>query len=182
MQKKLLLDKKLLYITIDRLCQQLIENHNDFADSVLIGLQPRGIFLAQKIQERLKKHCAINAELGLLDITFFRDDFRRKGTPIQANETDIPFLVENKKVILIDDVLFTGRSVRAALDAMNAYGRPDLVELLVLIDRKYTRDLPIQPNYVGKAVNSMLSQKVIVEWEGIEGSTSDDVWLVNKES
>ncbi len=182
MQKKLLLDNKLLYITIDRLCQQLIENHDDFSESVLIGLQPRGTFLAQKIQKRLKKHCGIQAPLGRLDITFFRDDFRRKGTPIQANETDIPFLIENKKVILIDDVLFTGRSVRAALDAMNAYGRPSLVELLVLIDRKYTRDLPIQPNYIGKSVNSMLSQKVIVEWEGIEGSNSDDVWLINKEA
>ena len=182
MQKKLLLDNKLLYITIDRLCQQLIENHDDFSESVLIGLQPRGTFLAQKIQDRLKKHCGIQAPLGRLDITFFRDDFRRKGTPIQANETDIPFLIENKKVILIDDVLFTGRSVRAALDAMNAYGRPSLVELLVLIDRKYTRDLPIQPNYIGKSVNSMLSQKVIVEWEGIEESNSDDVWLINKEA
>lgn len=182
MQKRLLLDKKLLNITIDRLCQQLIENHDDFSNSVLIGLQPRGSFLAKRIQERLKEHSGINVELGLLDITFFRDDFRRKGSPIQANETDIPFLVEKKKVILIDDVLFTGRSVRAALDAMNAYGRPELVELLVLIDRKYTRDLPIQPNYIGKSVNSMLSQKVIVEWNGVDGATSDDVWLINKEA
>ena len=182
MQKKILLDESLVTITINRLCQQLIENHDDFSNSVLIGLQPRGVFLAKKIQEKLNQLLGAEIPLGMLDITFFRDDFRRKGTPLQANETDIPFLIEGKKVILIDDVLFTGRSVRAAMDAMAAYGRPELVELLVLVDRKYTRDLPIQADYTGKQINSMLSQRVIVEWAGVEGGEKDVVWILNVDS
>jgi pyrimidine operon attenuation protein/uracil phosphoribosyltransferase len=179
MQKKILLDKSLLKITINRLCQQLIEKHDDFSNSVLIGLQPRGVFLAYRIQKTLNDLLGLDVPLGVLDITFFRDDFRRKETPLQANETDVPFLIEGKKVILIDDVLFTGRSVRAALDAMTAYGRPELVELLVLIERKYTRDLPIQADYIGKQINSMLSQRVIVEWSGVENAEEDGVWIVN---
>ena len=101
MQKRLLLSEKLLDITIDRLCQQLIENHDDFSESVLIGLQPRGTYLAKKIQGKLQNHLGQKIPMGILDITFFRDDFRRKSSPIAANETNIPFLVENKKVILI---------------------------------------------------------------------------------
>jgi pyrimidine operon attenuation protein/uracil phosphoribosyltransferase len=182
MQKKLLLDESLVSITINRLCQQLIENHDDFSNSVLIGLQPRGVFLARKIKEQLEIILQKEIPLGLLDITFFRDDFRRRSKSLEAKETDIPFLIEDKKVILIDDVLFTGRSVRSALDAMNAYGRPQLVELLVLIERKYTRDLPIQPNYIGKSINSMLSQRVLVDWATPEDVEKDSVWLLNKES
>tara|TARA_B100000809_G_scaffold84930_1_gene83441 strand:+ start:195 stop:746 length:552 start_codon:yes stop_codon:yes gene_type:complete len=182
MQKRLLLDEALVSIIINRLCQQLIENHDDFSNSVLIGLQPRGVFLARKIKEQLELILEKNISLGLLDITFFRDDFRRKSKPLEANETDIPFLIEDKKVILIDDVLFTGRSVRSALDAMTAYGRPELVELLVLIERKYTRDLPIQPNYIGKSINSMLSERVLVDWATPEDVEKDSVWLLNKET
>jgi len=181
MQKRLLLDEALVSITINRLCQQLIENHDDFSNSVLIGLQPRGVFLARKIKDQLEKILKKDIQLGLLDITFFRDDFRRKDKPLEAKVTDIPFLIEDKKVILIDDVLFTGRSVRSALDAMTAYGRPQLVELLVLIERKYTRDLPIQPNYIGKSINSVLSQRVLVDWATPEDVERDSVWLLNKE-
>lgn len=181
MQKKIILNQKLLAVTIDRLCQQLIENHNSFDQTVLIGLQPRGVFLADRIQRRLEEFVGSEVALGKLDITFYRDDFRRRTEPIKANRTDVPFLIEEKKVVLIDDVLFTGRSVRAALDAMSAFGRPLNVELLTLIDRKYTRDLPIQPDYVGKQINSMMSQKVIVEWKGVDGVKKDNVWLVDQE-
>ena len=182
MQKRLLLDEALVSIIINRLCQQLIENHDDFSNSVLIGLQPRGVFLARKIKEQLKKILKKDIPLGLLDITFFRDDFRRKSKPLEANETDISFLIEDKKVILIDDVLFTGRSVRSALDAMTAYGRPETVELLVLIERKYTRDLPIQPDYIGKSINSRLTERVLVDWAAPEDVEKDSVWLLNKKS
>ena len=153
MQKRLVIDSQLLNITIDRLCQQLIENHNNFEDSVILGLQPRGVFLAERITQKLKKLLKKEINLGYLDVTFYRDDFRKKDTPLIANETKVPFLVEDKKVILVDDVLYTGRSVRAAMDAMIAFGRPRRVELLVLVDRKYSRDLPIQPNYRGIDVN-----------------------------
>ncbi len=179
MQKKLLLDHQLFEITIQRLCQQLIENHNDFKNTALIGLQPRGIYLADRIKATLEANLGYNIDLGYLDITFYRDDFRRREKPLKANATSMPFIIEEKKVVLIDDVLYTGRSIRAALDAMSAFGRPELVELLVLIERKYTRHLPIQPNYIGKSVNTMQSQRVQVEWS-IQGAKKDNIWLINK--
>ena len=179
MQKRLLFDSRLLQITISRLCQQLIEIHGDFSNSVFIGLQPRGAALAKRLTLRLQEITGTTIQLGLLDTTFHRDDFRRRDEPIQANITDVPFIIEKKNVILIDDVLYTGRSVRAALDAMNSFGRPDQVELLVLIDRLYSRHVPIKATYVGRTVNTIDTQKVLVEWE--ETDAADNVWLINKE-
>jgi pyrimidine operon attenuation protein/uracil phosphoribosyltransferase len=180
MQKKLILDSDLLDITLSRLCQQLIENHNDFAESAILGMQPRGIYLAELIHQKLEKTLRKKIDLGYLDVTFHRDDFRRREIPIKANETRVPFLIENRNVVLVDDVLFTGRTVRAAMDAMIAFGRPKKVELLVLIDRKYNRDLPINPDYVGKAVNTLASQRVQVEWQA-QGNKQNKIWLINQE-
>lgn len=179
MQKRLLLDSKLLDITISRLCQQLIENHGKFEDTVILGLQPRGIFLAERIRKKLEVLLEHEIETGKLDTTFYRDDFRRRETPLKANATHVPFIIENKKVVLIDDVLFTGRTVRAALDAMTAFGRPSKVELLVLIDRTYSRHIPIQPQYVGKHVNTLFTQKVLVELKE-QGKKKDKIWLADK--
>ncbi|MCG8310480.1 MAG: bifunctional pyr operon transcriptional regulator/uracil phosphoribosyltransferase PyrR [Cytophagales bacterium] len=178
MQKKLILNQDLLKITISRLCYQLIESHNDFSNSVILGLQPRGKYVADRIKEQLESLVKRKIDVGYLDTTFHRDDFRRRDTPKKANETTIPFLIEDKNVVLVDDVLYTGRSVRAALDAMISFGRPKSVELLVLVDRKYTRDLPIQPNYIGKSVNTMQSQRVMVEWKQ-HGGKRDSIWLFN---
>ena len=178
MQKKLILDSDLLDITLSRLCQQLIENHQTFEESVILGLQPRGIFLAEIIHEKLEKLIRKEIPLGYLDATFHRDDFRRREIPVKASEVRIPFIIEGKKVILVDDVLFTGRTVRAALDAMIAFGRPAKVELLVLIDRKHNRDLPIAPDYVGRTVNTLSSQKVLVELEA-QGHEQNKIWLIN---
>ena len=180
MQKRLILNSRLLKITVNRLCQQLIENHRDFNNSVLIGLQPRGIFLAKRIQKTLEKHLGRSIDLGFLDTTFYRDDFRRREIVAKANATSIGFIIEAKRVILIDDVLFTGRSVRAAMDALIAFGRPAKVELLVLVNRKYNREFPIEPDYTGKEVNTIASQKVLVEWVDQE-KKEDKVWLVTKE-
>jgi pyrimidine operon attenuation protein / uracil phosphoribosyltransferase len=180
MQKKLILDSELLDLTIARLCQQLIENHNDFSDSVILGLQPRGIFFAEILHKKLQKDTKTQIPLGFLDATFYRDDFRRRDTPVKANETRIPFIIEGKNVVLVDDVLFTGRTIRAALDAMIAFGRPAKVELLVLIDRKYNREFPISANYVGKAVNTLSTQRVLVELEA-QGFKQNKIWLVNKD-
>ena len=179
MQKKLILDSDLLDITISRLCQQLIENHQEFQETVILGLQPRGIFLAELIQQKLKALLKKEVPLGYLDATFHRDDFRRRDIPVKANETRVPFAIEGKKVVLVDDVLFTGRTVRAAMDAMIAFGRPKKVELLVLIDRKYNRDLPIAADYVGKVVNTLSSQKVLVELES--NGLNNKIWLINKD-
>lgn len=178
MQKRLILNAELLSITVDRLCQQLIENHGDFSNTVILGLQPRGIHFSDLLVEHLKELTGSDIQYGYLDTTFYRDDFRRREKPSTANATKIDFIIEDKEVIIVDDVLFTGRSVRAALDAMMAYGRPNKVELLVLINRKYTRDLPISPDYIGKDVNTIESQKVLVE---IGKGKKNKVWLINEE-
>lgn len=179
MQKRLIVNHQLLEIMVMRLCHQLIENHGDFSDSVILGLQPRGIYVAERLQKTLASILGKQVPTGYLDTTFHRDDFRRRDSPLTANATKIEFLIEGKKVILVDDVLYTGRSVRAALDAMIAYGRPASVELLVLIDRLYTRHLPIQPTYVGRNVNSLQSQRVLVEWKG-QDTPEDNIWLITK--
>jgi len=180
MQKKLILDSNLLDITVSRLCQQLIENHNTFSDTVIIGMQPRGIFLAELIHTKLEKHIKRDIPLGYLDVTFHRDDFRRRDEPILPKENRIPFIIEEKNVVLVDDVLFTGRTVRAAMDALIAFGRPAKVELLVMIDRKYNRELPIAPDYVGRTVNTMASQRVLVELQA-QGHKQNKIWLINKD-
>ncbi|GAA4445947.1 bifunctional pyr operon transcriptional regulator/uracil phosphoribosyltransferase PyrR [Nibrella saemangeumensis] len=176
-QKRLILSSPLLEIVISRLCQELIENHQQFDDSVVLGLQPRGIYLAERVVRELSRTLGKDIPLGYLDATFYRDDFRRRDTPLRPNTTHVPFLLEKKKVILIDDVISTGRMVRAALDAMTAFGRPGKIELLVLVDRRYNRDLPIKPDYIGKRVNTLESQRVLVEWTE-QGAETDRIWLM----
>ena len=163
-EKRLLLDSKLLKITISRLCEHLIENHPDFANTVLLGMQPRGIYLAERIKSKISKALNQDIPLGYLDTTFHRDDFRRRDQPLRPNQTKVPFVIEGQNVILIDDVLFTGRTVRAGLDAMLDFGRPSNVELLVLIDRRFSRELPVQPNYIGREVDVVKNETVKVEW------------------
>ena len=178
MSQKVLLNSKEVNIILHRLACQLIENHNDFSNSVLIGIQPRGSHLAKRLARILKEDYNIkNLKLGLLDITFYRDDFRRGEKPLQANTTKIDFLVEDKNVVFIDDVLYTGRSIRAALTAIQSFGRPNEIELLTLIDRRFSRHLPIQPNYRGRQVDAINQEKVIVEWE--EQGKRDSVYLIN---
>ena len=178
-QKRLILDSYLLDITISRLSQQLIENHGNFGNSAIIGLQPKGVFLADLIHEKLEQETKNKIDKGYLDTTFYRDDFRRREAPVRANATKIDFIIERKNVVIIDDVLYTGRSVRAAMDAMLTFGRPKKEELLVLVDRKYSRDLPISPDYVGKSVNTLDTQKVLVELER-QGFKQNKIWLINK--
>lgn len=170
MKQREILTSKQLDLTIDRLCYQLIENHNDFADSVILGLQPRGTFLAELVTERIKKYTGItDLKYGRLDVTFYRDDFRRREDPLTVNSTQIDFLIEGKRVVLIDDVLYTGRTIRSGLDAMMDFGRPEDVEFLVLIDRRFSRQLPIQANYVGRTVDAISSERVDVIWEEGKG-------------
>lgn len=179
MQKRLVLDQQQIAIILKRFCFQLIENHDDFENTVILGLQPRGTLLMDKVVAQLQEIAGIRVPSGYLDATFHRDDFRRRNFPLKANETKIDFLVEGKKVILIDDVLYKARSVRAAMDAMIAFGRPQKVELMVLVDRKYTRDYPILPDYCGVNVNTLDSQYVVVEWAG-QGPEQDAVWITEK--
>lgn len=177
MNQKILLTSKEIAIILHRLACQLIEKHLDFSNTILIGIQPRGTFLAERLKELLERDYQIkDISLGYLDITFFRDDFRRTDKPIGANQTKIDFLVENKKVIFIDDVLYTGRSIRSALTAIQSFGRPSEIELLVLIDRRFSRHLPIQPDYRGRQVDAINNQKVIVSWQ--KEDKEDAVYLV----
>ena len=165
MKKSIILNSNELKITIERLACQLIEKHHDFSNTILVGLQPRGKYLCNRIVEILEAEYHINnLKYGLLDITFYRDDFRRNEKILEASRTDFILSVENKNVVFIDDVLFTGRTVRAALTAIESFGRPKSIELLILIDRRFSRELPIQPDYKGLQVDVYKNQKVLIEW------------------
>lgn len=159
-----ILDKQQLQLIIQRLAHQLLENQPDLSNVVFIGIQPRGVKVSDKIMEQLQKLTnGQPLQYGKLDITFYRDDVRNEIH--LANQTDIAFSIEGKEVILIDDVLYTGRTIRAALDALQDFGRPQKIELCVLVDRHFNRELPIRPDYCGKAIDTIISQKVKVEWE-----------------
>jgi pyrimidine operon attenuation protein / uracil phosphoribosyltransferase len=173
---KSLLNSQQIQLTIKRLANQILENHVELKDTVLIGMQPRGIYLSDRIVKEIKSEAGTaNIQYGKLDITFYRDDVRKELHV--ANKTDILFSIEGKKVVLIDDVLYTGRTIRAALDALMDFGRPQKVELMVLIDRRYSRELPIQPDYTGKSIDSIVTQKVKVLWQ--EKDEKDEVILID---
>ncbi len=163
-------------LTLDRLCHQLIERYNDFSNTCIIGIQPRGVFLSDRITERLRKIVKQpQFKYGKLDITFYRDDYRIRDKPLEASAVEMDFLVNNQKVILIDDVLYTGRTIQAALTALQHYGRPANVELLALIDRRFNRHLPIAGDYIGLTVDALDEAYVKVEWK--ESSGHDRVLL-----
>ncbi|MBE8713649.1 bifunctional pyr operon transcriptional regulator/uracil phosphoribosyltransferase PyrR [Sphingobacterium hungaricum] len=179
MKQSILLDGPKFQITIRRLCQQLIENHGDFSNAVIIGIQPRGTYLANRLVKEIKSLINVDVQSGILDITFFRDDFRTKGaSPLLANSTVIDFIIDGKDVIFVDDVLWTGRTIRSAMDAVQAFGRAQTIELLVLVDRRFSRQIPIQPDYIGIQVDSIDSQKVIVSWNEIDNK--DSIVLINE--
>jgi pyrimidine operon attenuation protein/uracil phosphoribosyltransferase len=179
---RIILSEQKLNLVLDRLTHQLIEYHGDFSDSCIIGIQPRGPALSDRIVARLKAIGKIQQlPYGLLDVTFHRDDFRTRNEPIKANAMKMDFLVDNKKVILVDDVLYTGRTIQAAISALQAYGRPEKIELLVLIDRRFNRDVPIQSDYGGMVVDALDQAYVKVEWQDDGGgkvriyASKDDV-------
>jgi len=170
LEQKEILNQQSISLTIERLCHELIEAHNIFRNTVLIGVQPRGTYLNNRILQKLNMIIPNNSiESGNVDISFHRDDLMRRDQPILPEEMDMDVSVEGKDIVLIDDVLFTGRSIRSAIDAIITFGRPKSIELLTLIDRKFSRHLPIQPNYVGKTINVMGSEKIIVEWKETSG-------------
>lgn len=165
---KTILTEKELAITIQRLSHQLLENHLIYDDLVIIGIQPRGIFFSDRIVQQINQQIAPGKiTYGKLDITFYRDDIRQGLHTI--NHTDIPFSIEKKTVILVDDVLYTGRTVRAAMDALLAFGRPAKVELCILIDRRFSREVPIQADYAGRSIDTIITQKVKVLWKERDG-------------
>ncbi|MEN9319440.1 MAG: bifunctional pyr operon transcriptional regulator/uracil phosphoribosyltransferase PyrR [Bacteroidota bacterium] len=173
----ILISEQQLPSIIKRLSHQILETHPGLQNTVLIGLQPRGVFLSDRIVAALHQELPADQVIyGKLDITFYRDDIRRELHV--ATQTDLPFSIEGKTVILIDDVLFTGRTIRAALDALLAFGRPSKVKLCVLVDRKPSRELPIQPDFSGKEMDTLTPFKVKVKWKENEGV--DEVILLDQ--
>jgi len=173
---RLIMDKERFSLTIERLAQTLMEEFEPFENICFVAIQPRGVILAKRLVQRISLEPGMNTPLlGVLDITFYRDDFRRRDKPIEANYTDMPFLIEGKKVILVDDVLYTGRTTQAALTALNHFGRPSEVTLLVMVNRRFNRHLPIQSTFTGIQVDALDKAYVQVTWE--EESGEDKILL-----
>lgn len=175
MSETILLNGKQIQLTIERLSREVIESIH-FSSIVIIGVQPRGVLLAEKIHQKILELTNINIPFGKIDTTFHRDDFRR-GKSLNAKVTEIDFLIEDKNVLLIDDVLYTGRTIRAAIDALMSFGRPTKIELLVLIDRRFNRELPIQPDFIGSVVDTIEKVDVEVHWSNNENETNKVVFI-----
>lgn len=155
---------------VTRITHEILEVHKGAGNLSLIGIQTRGVFLARRIQALIKKIEGIEIPAGVIDITLYRDDWTRISHHPVVQATDIFFSIDEKQIVLVDDVLFTGRTIRAAMDAIMDYGRPDRIELAVLVDRGH-RELPVQANYVGKLVATRRLETVNVllsEHDGID--------------
>ena len=163
-------DTQRFHLTVERLCRQLIETYDDFADTCLVGIQTGGTPLAERVHGRLKEMGVGDFPYGKLDITFYRDDFRTRTKPLEASKTEIDFLIEDRRVVLVDDVLYTGRTIQSALTALSYFGRPRQVELMVMVDRRFNRLLPVQPDYSGITVDALDEAYVRVEWAEREGT------------
>lgn len=172
--KKVILEYKHVEFIITRIAHQLVENHGSFENSAILALQPRGTYFGKVLAHRIKALFGTDVSYGELDTTFYRDDFRRTDKHLIPNEVNIDFDIQDKHIILIDDVLYTGRSIRAALDALNAYGRPKSVELVTLINRKYNREVPIQPDYIGENIDTRTNDYVKVDWN----ENQCKVWII----
>jgi pyrimidine operon attenuation protein/uracil phosphoribosyltransferase len=171
-KKRVVMDADRIDRSITRIAYEILEKNKGVEDLVLIGIRTRGVYLAQRIQENIFRIEGSNVPLGILDITLYRDDIgKRKGKPI-LERTEVPFSLDNKKVVLVDDVLFTGRTIRAAMDALIDFGRPKRIQLAVLIDRGH-RELPIRADFVGKDLPSSLWEAVSVHLK--ENDQKDEV-------
>jgi pyrimidine operon attenuation protein/uracil phosphoribosyltransferase len=150
MKKTIILEAKGISENVEKIARQIIESDDAIEDVVLVGIRTGGAFLAARLQEAIGRLDVPKPPIGVLDITLYRDDWTRVGSTPVVRKTELPFAVEEKRVILVDDVLFTGRTVRAAMDALMDYGRPKKIELAILVDRgDGNRELPIVANYVG---------------------------------
>ena len=161
--------------TITRLCHEIIENNGDCRDIVFIGIHNRGVPISKRIQIKVNEHLGINLDRGSLDIAFHRDDYRQRLIVPEIKGTNISFSLDGKVVVLVDDVLYSGRTVRAALEELNSFGRASKVQLAVLVDRGH-RELPIKPDYVGKNIPTHEGEHVEVSL--IETDEIDSVFLI----
>lgn len=173
---KLIANAQRVDLTIKRLCHQVVENHPDLRQLCLIGIQERGVYLADRLRAELVIMLGSQPfDYGKLDITFYRDDFRRRNSPLKASTTSMDFLVEGRQVVLVDDVLYTGRTVHAAMSALQDFGRPAQIEMLCMVDRRFNRHFPIRADYAGLAVDALDDAYVRVCWASL--GESDEIRL-----
>lgn len=175
MIKAKIIDKEGLRRTIARLAHEIIERNKGTENLVMIGIRTRGAYLAERLNSEIEKIENTKIPLGILDITMYRDDFRQLHPQPQVQQTDIPFDIDNKNIVLIDDVLYTGRTTRAALEAIMSFGRPAKIQFAVLIDRGH-RELPIKPDYVGKNISTSIGEEIQVKMQEVDNE--DCVLLV----
>ena len=178
MQAKEVVDQVTMKRALTRITYEIIERNQTIQDVVLIGIKTRGIYIASRVADRLKQLEGIEVPVGELDITLYRDD--KKETPAEAelHSSDIPVSLEGKEVILIDDVIYTGRTIRAAMDAVMDYGRPRKNSLAVLVDRGH-RELPIRADYVGKNIPTAKTEEILVEMQELDGK--DRIMILKEE-
>lgn len=168
MPKKEVVDAVTMKRALTRISYEIIERNKGIQDIVLVGIKTRGIYIAQRLAERLKQLEYIDVPVGELDITLYRDDVKDMEEP-ELHSSDVPVSIEGKEVILVDDVLYTGRTIRAAMDAVMDLGRPRKISLAVLVDRGH-RELPIRADYVGKNIPTSKTEEIIVEMEERDGA------------
>lgn len=172
------MDSHSLDLALTRMAHQIVEHNNDLANMCIVGMQTRGVFLARRIAQKINQLENVCLDCGILDVTLYRDDYRNAFKQPKVKATDIPFDINKKDVILVDDVLFTGRSVRAALDALMDVGRPRTIQLAALIDRGH-RELPIRADYAGKKITTLAKQEVALKVTEID--SEDSLWLMEVE-
>jgi pyrimidine operon attenuation protein/uracil phosphoribosyltransferase len=179
MEKRIIFQEQDIKDSLNRIAKEILERYPDMADVVLIGIRTGGAFLAQRLQGLIEGLNASKLPTGILDITLYRDDWTRIAATPKVGKTEIPFSVDDKTIILVDDVLFTGRTIRAAMDALVDFGRPRKIELVALVDRgDNDRELPIQANYSGGVLNISSNETINVYLK--EGGYEDLVTIEEK--
>jgi pyrimidine operon attenuation protein / uracil phosphoribosyltransferase len=171
---ELLMDATALDRALARISHQILERFPNLDNIGIVGMQTRGVFLAKRIVVKLNELAAVSMSAGVLDVTLYRDDYRAPFRQPRVQVTDIPFDINGRDIILVDDVLYTGRTTRAALDALMDFGRPQTIQLAVLVDRGH-RELPIRADYVGKKITTLTNQEVALKVLEIDGE--DSLWL-----
>lgn len=165
---KTFLDSTEIQRAIARIAHEILERNPNPHDLALVGIRTRGVFIAERIRAKIQEICSHQLPLGILDITLYRDDLSEVGVHPQIKETDIPFDLHKYSVVLVDDVLFTGRTIRAALNAISDFGRPRAVQLAVLVDRGH-RELPIKADFVGKNIPTSRQERVLIHLQETDG-------------
>lgn len=166
--EKLVLDAASIDRALVRMAHEIHEHHKGVQNLALVGIRTRGVFLAERLRTKFKEITGTELPLGVLDITLYRDDLSEVGPNPEVHRTDLPFDLKEKVIILVDDVLYTGRTIRAALDALIDYGRPRAIQLAVLVDRGH-RELPIRADYVGKNMPTSMRERVIIRLQESDG-------------